>query len=292
MTNVDFGTYSPISNAAQNTTATMTLTCTFGVLSPLYANACVSLGPGSTSTSTATRTMGAGANRLGYQLGTTASFASTWGTGSQAITTRVGRPLLGGTANTTVSIQAQILAAQPTVPVGGNANTAYREEHTAANATFVYGFSNATTATCSSLTSSGTFTFSALATVAKNCTISADPLVFPAGSVLTTARTANTNIRVTCTNQNAYQISLNGSSSGTVGARRMQRTGGSEAINYQLYQDAAYSQAWGDGTSGTTQASGTGTGVQSALTVYGRVPTQNTPSPGTYTDTITATVTF
>lgn len=294
MTNVDFGNYSPIGNAAQNTTGTLTLTCNFGLLAALYAHACISLGPGSTSTSTAARTMGNGSNRLGYQLGTTTSFSPPWGTGTQAITARVSKPLLGGTVSTTVPIQAQIRAAQPAVPIVGNANTVYREDYTAANATFVFGFNNATTPVCANLTSTGSFAFSALATVTKNCTISADPMVFPAGSLLTSARTATTSIRATCTSGSAYQISLNGGSSagGAVNARKMIRALGTETVNYQLYQDAGYSLAWGDGTAGTTAVSGTGNGLQSTLTVYGRVPAQTTPRPGTYSDTITATITF
>lgn len=293
MTNVDFGNYSPIGNAAQNTTGTLTFSCNFGLLASLYAHTCVSLGPGSTSTSTAARTMGNGSNRLGYQLGTTTSFSPPWGTGTQAITVRLSKPLLGGTASTTVPIQAQILAAQPTVPIVGNANTVYREDYTAANATFVYGFNNATTPVCANLASTGTFAFSSQTTVTKNCTISADPMVFPAGSLLTSVRTATTNIRATCTSGSAYQISLNGGSpGGTVNARRMVRSGGTEIVNYQLFRDSGYSLAWGDGTAGTSVATGTGNGLQSTLTVYRRVPAQSTPRPGTYTDTITATITF
>jgi len=36
----------------------------------------------------------------------------------------------------------------------------------------------------------------------------------------------------------------------------------------------------------------TGTGSSQSFTVYGRIPTQTTPSPDTYTDTITVTVTY
>jgi len=60
---------------------------------------------------------------------------------------------------------------------------------------------------------------------------------------------------------------------------------GAETITYGLYKDADRSQPWGDtGTPGSTIA-GTGNGAAQTLTVYGRVPPQKTPSPGTYTDT-------
>ncbi|MCE3520182.1 spore coat protein U domain-containing protein, partial [Escherichia coli] len=35
-----------------------------------------------------------------------------------------------------------------------------------------------------------------------------------------------------------------------------------------------------------------GSGAAQPYTVYGRVPVQTTPAPGTYTDTITVTVTY
>ncbi|MCR6502850.1 spore coat protein U domain-containing protein [Shinella sp. CPCC 101442] len=38
--------------------------------------------------------------------------------------------------------------------------------------------------------------------------------------------------------------------------------------------------------------SGTGSGSQQDITIYGRVPAQNTPLAGTYTDTVVVTVTY
>jgi spore coat protein U-like protein len=58
-----------------------------------------------------------------------------------------------------------------------------------------------------------------------------------------------------------------------------------------LYRDSARSLTWGQ-TVGTDTAAGTGTGAAQTLTVYGRVAPQNTPAAGTYTSTVTATVTF
>jgi spore coat protein U-like protein len=68
-------------------------------------------------------------------------------------------------------------------------------------------------------------------------------------------------------------------------------TNGANTITYGLYQNAARTIAWG-GTIGTNTVAGTGTGLAQLTTVYGRVPGQATPSPGTYTDTIIVTVTY
>ena len=71
--------------------------------------------------------------------------------------------------------------------------------------------------------------------------------------------------------------------------RKMTRS--SEAVTYALYRDAARSQPWGS-TVGIDTAAGTGSGFAQGFTVYGRVPPQPTPSPGTYTDTIVITVAY
>ena len=68
-------------------------------------------------------------------------------------------------------------------------------------------------------------------------------------------------------------------------------TSGANTINYSLYQNSSRTTVWGN-TVGTNTVSGTGSGLGQALTVYGRVPPQTTPAPGTYTDTIVATVTY
>ena len=66
---------------------------------------------------------------------------------------------------------------------------------------------------------------------------------------------------------------------------------GAQTITYGLYQDAARSNPWGN-TIGTNTAAGTGTGSNQALTVYGRVGAQTTPSRGTYSDSVVVTVTY
>jgi spore coat protein U-like protein len=60
-------------------------------------------------------------------------------------------------------------------------------------------------------------------------------------------------------------------------------------VIYGLYRDSARSLPWGS-TVGTNTSSGTGTGSTQTQTVYGRVATQTTPSPGTYSDSVVVTV--
>ena len=62
-------------------------------------------------------------------------------------------------------------------------------------------------------------------------------------------------------------------------------------LAYALYQDSAHTINWGN-TVGTDTVSGTGNGSAQTLTVYGEVPAGQSVTPGAYTDTITATITY
>src|SRR5262249_27585908 len=97
---------------------------------------------------------------------------------------------------------------------------------------------------------------------------------------------------VTCTNTTPYNIQLDqGAGSGaTVTSRRM--TGPASAtVQYGLFQDAGHTTNWGK-TNGTDTVAGTGSGAAQTVTVYGQVPTQTTPAPGAYADTVNVTVSF
>ena len=62
-------------------------------------------------------------------------------------------------------------------------------------------------------------------------------------------------------------------------------------LGYGVYSDAERTKNWGT-TAATDTVSGTGTGAAQPLTVYGRVPAAQFVTPGVYTDTIIATVTY
>ena len=100
-------------------------------------------------------------------------------------------------------------------------------------------------------------------------------------------------ISVTCTSGAAYNIGLdagvNESTLDDVTTRRM--ANGSNYVSYNIYSNSGRSAVWGN-TVSTNTVAGTGSGSAQALTVYGRVPSQATPAAGTYTDTVTVTVTY
>lgn len=138
--------------------------------------------------------------------------------------------------------------------------------------------------------STATSTFQVSATVPATCQISATNLSF--GNFTGAQVQATSTISVTCTDTTPYTVGLGpGTASGaTVTSRAM--TGPSSAtLGYGLYSDSTDTTNWGN-TAGTNEVSGTGTGSAQTLTVYGLIPAGTMPIPGSYTDTITVTVTY
>jgi|SRR5262245_14205463 len=142
------------------------------------------------------------------------------------------------------------------------------------------------------LAATATSSFSVTITLAATCTVaSPNTLDFGTQGVLSANVDQTTTFTVTCTNTTPYTVALDaGTGSGaTVATRKM--TSGAATVNYTLYRDAGRTNVWGV-TTGTDTVAGTGNGAAQTLTVYGRVPSQTTPAPGTYTDTINVTVTY
>ena len=128
-----------------------------------------------------------------------------------------------------------------------------------------------------------TTTFAINATVQATCSVTATPLAF--GTYIPTAASANTaTVSVTCTNSTPYTLGLGAGLNGTVTARAMKS--GAVLLNYGLFTDAAHTNNF------ATLASANGNGSAVVTTVYGQVPSGQYVAPNTYSDTITATVTY
>jgi spore coat protein U-like protein len=147
------------------------------------------------------------------------------------------------------------------------------------------------TATASAATT--TTTFGVTATVSDSCSVTASALGF--GTIDPTSGTATdatTTIDVTCSNSTTYDIGLDaGTTSGATVTSRQMDDGGGNLLDYALYSDSGRTTNWGD-TVGTDTVAGTGDGTAQTHTVYGRVPDQPTALVGSYSDTITVTVTY
>jgi len=138
-------------------------------------------------------------------------------------------------------------------------------------------------------------TFSVTASTVGKCTISANELAFnttiPTPIVIIPEATGT--LVIFCSSDGQGEVSL--SQGAGIGAscadRRMTPAAGGEGfLKYQLYRDQGGSTIFGDGvTCGATQLFDTSTGY---VYVYGRLIAPQSPAPGLYSDTITATITF
>lgn len=144
-----------------------------------------------------------------------------------------------------------------------------------------------------SFAADATTTMGISATVLSACSINANNLAF--GNYNPTSATptdATSTIDVICTTGTSYTVALNaGTTSGTtVSTRKM--ASGANRLDYALYSDSARSTNWGN-TPGTDTPAATVAGViPSTFTVYGRVAAQQNVPAGSYTDTVTITVTY
>ncbi|ASV83823.1 spore Coat Protein U domain protein [Ochrobactrum quorumnocens] len=115
---------------------------------------------------------------------------------------------------------------------------------------------------------------------------------FGTHGVLAANTDATSVVTVQCTNTTPFNIGLSeGAGSNASVASRLMTGAGGATVTYSLYQTATRDTVWGASV-GTDTVSGTGTGAAQQFTVYGRVLPQNTPAPGVYTDTVTATITY
>ncbi len=124
--------------------------------------------------------------------------------------------------------------------------------------------------------------------IVEACTVSnIVPIAFGTQGTLAAIVDTTGSVDVTCPDEVAYFIALDagGGEGATVGTRKMT---GPATIDYSLYQTSERSTVWGD--EGGDRKSFTGDGSAQTHIIYGRVPIQTTPAPGTYSDTVTIVV--
>ena len=134
-----------------------------------------------------------------------------------------------------------------------------------------------------------TAAFAVSVTVQASCQITATALGF--STYVGALDEASSTLTLTCTDTTSYSVGLSaGSTPGAaVGTRQM--VNGTARLAYGLFSDAGRSINWGN-TPGTDAVAGTGNGSAQVLTVYGRVAAGQLVKPGTYSDTVIATVTY
>ncbi len=280
-----FGNVDVLPGAASDSTAPLTISCSGGSPSNNITRNCASIPGGSQSDGTSRRMVGPGGNYLRYEIYSDSSRTARWGsweTGYASAGVTINVPYNSSSSATTYG---RVLGAQQTAVPGS-----YSDTYT--NIIIDRYRYNPGSTLCLTGTATLAASFTITATVISSCTIGASPLNFGSSGVLTTNRDASTTLSVQCSNTLPYTVALDGGTAPVAAdptQRKMKLS--ARTITYGLYRDSARSLPWGS-TTGSTTVSGMGTGLSQNLTVYGRVPAQATPSPGTYSDTIVATVTY
>ena len=148
---------------------------------------------------------------------------------------------------------------------------------------------------CSSAAFAGTTgtTMPVTATAVDSCAVAAQPLVFGTlNQVGGGATNGQADVTVVCTPGVSYEVGLDMGANAAGGTRNMAAAGGTGVVPYGLFSDSTRTTAWGN-TVGSDTVSGTAAALPGVHTVYGRVPGGSAlVEAGTYTDTVTVTVTF
>jgi spore coat protein U-like protein len=138
------------------------------------------------------------------------------------------------------------------------------------------------------LAATTTDTFDVTATVVTSCSVVATNLAF--GNYDSVLGTSNlSTVTSNCSLLTAYSLSLDFGGAVDVNSRVMDGPN-ANSLSYQLYQDVTELVPWGTGGDALTGLFGTGLDVP--LTVYGNIPATQNVEAGSYTDTITVTLTF
>lgn len=227
-----------------------------------------------------------GGGQLQFRFFQDAARTVPWGSQFQ---TGLGTPPLiqlpSGPRTTTRPLYVRLFPGQSQTPTG-----TYQASFTGNQTAFVHGEVAIASCLITLLGATERPAINVTAAVRPNCLVGADNLDFGIQGVLNAQTLAQSALRIRCTPNTNYSIFLNNGAGGGTGPTDRRMTFQGRSIQYGLYLDAARSSPWG--ATPATRRQGTGNGLQTSYSVYGRVPPQNTPPAGTYTDTIVITVEY
>jgi spore coat protein U-like protein len=144
-----------------------------------------------------------------------------------------------------------------------------------------------------------TTSFAVTANVVSSCTISAanlafgnyDPIVVNAVAPLNLSST----VTVACTKGDVVTVGLNAGLHGpqATGTTRAMSSGGATPsyLSYEIFQNAGLTTVWGNAGAALYTYTSTGK-APTAIPDFGQIPAGEDQPVASYTDTITATVTF
>lgn len=138
-----------------------------------------------------------------------------------------------------------------------------------------------------------TNTIAISATVVGSCSISGGTIAFGNYDPVEGADVSGSaDLTVICSSGTSWTVSLDKGQAADFTTRTMD-DGSSNYLNYNLFTNVGHTTVFGDGSGATSTSAGTGTGSSQTVTVYGLIPSgQNTVPVGSYSESITATITY
>ena len=140
------------------------------------------------------------------------------------------------------------------------------------------------------LAGTATQNFNVTATVVDACSLSSISNLGFGTYSFTAPALGTTSVNVTCSLGSAYTLHVDDGLYGSSASdRKMKHATAADTLSYTL-SNTLGGATWGD-TAGTGVA-GTGLGIAVPTTIFGSVAASQTITPGSYSDTLTMTVTF
>ena len=278
---VTFGNVNVLTGTAVYTTSTVSVTCSGGTGGG--QRVCISIGAGSASDTTSRKLTGPSSATARYDLYRDSAHTQLWGSWQTGYDSAGVQVDIAKNSSANVTVYASFFGSQQTAVAGSYSSTFTANPY--------IQYANKGTTSCPTGSSTASTSSSATATIVSSCNVNTTNLNFGTVGLLTSTTNGTGTLSVQCSSGAPYTVSLSGGNSGATDPTQRKMSFSSSTITYGLYRDSAHSQPWGS-TVGTNTASGTGTGSSQNLTVYGSVPAQTTPGPGTYSDSIIATVTY
>jgi spore coat protein U-like protein len=228
-------------------------------------NVGLNAGTGTGATVTTRKMTGPGGATLSYKMFQNSARTTNWGN-TPGIDTVSG---IGSSFPQPISVYGQITAGQSIAP--GT-------------------YTDTIIATTNGLFTTATATFTVTAVVPTFCTISASALNF--GNYSGSLIDASSAVTVNCTNLTLFNIGLSaGTATGATVTTRRMTSPALGTLNYTLFRDGARTQNWGN-TVGVDTLISQANGTAQQYGVFGRLPAGQSATVATYTDTITATITY
>jgi spore coat protein U-like protein len=134
-------------------------------------------------------------------------------------------------------------------------------------------------------------TLTVTATVSANCSVAAGTLAFGAYNPISSANVDQSGtFQLTCTKGTTATIGLDLGGHASGATRRM--SNGTDLLAYEIYQDSGRTTVWGSSGGALLSVAAAPSNAAQTITAYGRISGSQDVGTGSYSDTVTVTVTF